>query len=85
MVLINEYYAKIVRRHTYLFLFIVIPAGCCQASHMAWRLIGPTTIAAISATTAVPTPGWLHIPKVSNPYALEARDEGVVILCDLDC
>jgi hypothetical protein len=85
LIIINEYYAKIVRSHTNLFLFIVIAAGCCQAAHTAWSCIGPTNIATVSASTAVPMPGRLYIPKVSNPYALAACGEGVAILCNLDC
>ena len=85
MVLINEYHAKIMLYHTNLFLFIVIAAECCRAAHTARRCIGLTTLAAVSAATAVPAPGPFHTPKVSNPYALGARGEGVAILCNLDC
>ena len=85
MVLINEYYAKIMHHHTNLFLFILVAAGCFRAAHTAWRCIGPTILAAVPAATTVLAPDRLYIPKVSNPYALEARGEGVVILHDLDC
>ena len=85
MVLINEYYAKIMLYCIgNLFLCIVVAAGCCQAAHTAWKWVGPSTLAAVSAATAIPILARFHIPKVSDPHALGARSESVVILCYLD-
>ncbi len=73
----------------YLFIVIVIAAGCRQVTHPTRRWVGPSALAVSAATASaaepiVPAPDRFHVPKVCNPHALGSGGKSVAILRNLE-